>query len=140
MPMNLEGKSAIVTGGGRGIGREVALYLAAEGASVVIVDPGGARDGSGADTAPADDVAKEIEKLGREAVPCHESVSDFAAAQRIIDLCRNKFGKVDILYNGAGVLRERMIFNMSEEEWDTVIKVHLYGTFHVTKPACVYFR
>ena len=140
MPMNLEGKSAIVTGGGRGIGREVALYLAAEGANVIVVDPGGARDGSGADTAPADDVAKEIEKLGCEAVPCYESVSDFAAAQRIVNLCKDKFGKVDILYNGAGVLRERMIFNMSEEEWDTVILVHLKGTFNMCRHACVLMR
>jgi NAD(P)-dependent dehydrogenase (short-subunit alcohol dehydrogenase family) len=140
MPMNLAGKSAIVTGAGRGIGREVSLYLAAEGANVVVVDPGGARDGSGADTAPANDVAREIMALGRKSVACCESVSDFAAAQRIIALCKDTFGSVDILYNGAGVLRERMIFNMSEEEWDTVILVHLKGTFNMCRHACVVMR
>jgi len=140
MPMNLTGRSAIVTGGGRGIGREVSLYLAAEGANVVVVDPGGARDGSGADSSPADEVAKEIKTLGREAVPCYESVTDFAAAERIVALCKGTFGRVDILFNGAGVLRERMLFNMSEEEWDTVILVHLKGTFNMCRHACAVMR
>jgi len=140
MAQNLAGKSAIVTGGGRGIGREVALYLAAEGAKVVVVDPGGARDGSGTDISPADEVVKAIKDKGGEAFPCGESVASFAAAERIVKLCRDTFGKVDILYNGAGVLRERMIFNMSEEEWDSVISVHLKGTFNMCRHACVVMR
>jgi len=137
MPRNLAGKSAIVTGGGRGIGREVALYMANEGARILVVDPGGARDGSGADTAPAAEVVELIKERGGEAVACQESVASFEAAARIVTQCRESFGSVDILFNGAGVLRERMIFNMSEEEWDTVLLVHLKGTFNMCRHACV---
>jgi NAD(P)-dependent dehydrogenase (short-subunit alcohol dehydrogenase family) len=139
-PMVLKGKAAVVTGAGRGIGREVAIILAAEGAKVVAVDPGGARDGGGRDTTPVDDLVKQIKAKGGEAMAAYESVSDFAAAERIIKSCKDKFGSVDILYNGAGVLRERMIFNMSEDDWDTVISVHLKGTFNMCRHACVVMR
>ncbi len=138
--MVLKGKAAVVTGAGRGIGREVALVLAAEGAKVVAVDPGGARDGGGRDTTPVDDLVKEIKAKGGEAVASYESVADFAAAERIIKTCKDKFGSLDILYNGAGVLRERMIFNMTEDDWDTVISVHLKGTFNMCRHACVIMR
>jgi len=136
----VKGKVAMVTGSGRGIGREEALLLAKEGAKVVVNDVGGGFDGTGQHHGPADEVVKEIKELGEEALPNYDSVVDFQAAKRIIDMAIENFGKLDILVNNAGILRDRMIFNMSEEEWDAVINVHLKGTFNCTRHACAYWR
>jgi NAD(P)-dependent dehydrogenase (short-subunit alcohol dehydrogenase family) len=133
MGERLKGKNAVVTGAGRGIGREIALGLAAEGVKVVVNDPGVARDGSGADKMPADEVVAEIKKKGGTAIANYNSVADFKAAAEIIKSCVDNFGRIDILVNCAGVLRERMIWNLSEEDWDTVISVHLKGTFNCTR-------
>ena len=133
-------KVAIVTGAGRGIGRGVAKLMAAEGASVVVVDLGVSVDGSGSDTSPADQVVKEITDSGGSAVPCHESVATMQGGENIIKTAIDNFGKLDIVVTCAGILRDRMIFNMTEEEWDDVISVHLKGTFAVVKHACILFR
>jgi len=140
MPKLLEGKVAIVTGAGRGIGRGEALLLAKEGAKVVVNDVGGGFDGKGEHRGPADDIVKEIRDFGGEAVPNYDSVVDFQAAKRIIDTAISNFGKLDILVNNAGILRDRMVFNMTEEEWDDVLGVHLKGTFNCTRHACAYWR
>ena len=112
--MNLEGKSAIVTGAGRGIGREVALLLAAEGATVLVNDPGVGRGGEGTDSAPADEVVSEITSAGGKAVANYDSVADYASAGRMVGQAMDLFGKLDALVNVAGMLRERMIWNMTE--------------------------
>jgi len=140
MPKLLEGKIAIITGAGRGIGRGEALLLAKKGAKVVVNDVGGGFDGKGEHHGPADDLVKEIRDFGGEAAPNYDSVADFQAAQRIIDMAISNFGKLDILVNNAGILRDRMIFNMTEEEWDAVLNVHLKGTFNCTRHACAYWR
>lgn len=140
MSTSLEGKSAVVTGAGRGIGREIALALAAHGVKVVVNDAGVARDGTGSSPAPAQEVVELIKKKGGTAVANYESVADHSGAERIIKACVDNFGRIDILCNVAGIARERMIFNMSEAEWDAVIAVHLKGTFNCTKHACVYMR
>jgi NAD(P)-dependent dehydrogenase (short-subunit alcohol dehydrogenase family) len=140
MPKKLEGKVAVVTGAGRGIGRGEALALAAEGAKVVVNDLGGAGDGTGTSTTPAEEVVQEIKKFGGEAVANYDSVATPEGGENIIKAAIDTFGRIDIVVNNAGILRDRMVFNMSEEEWDLVMKVHLYGHFHCTKPACVYFR
>jgi 3-oxoacyl-[acyl-carrier protein] reductase len=135
--MNLEGKSAIVTGAGRGIGRDVALLLAKEGASVVVTDPGVGRGGEAEDTSPADDVVAEINEAGGTAVANKDSVADYANAGRMIKQCVDTYGKIDALVNVAGMLRERMIWNMTEDDFDQVISVHLKGHWnmchHATK-------
>ncbi|MGD0857629.1 MAG: SDR family NAD(P)-dependent oxidoreductase, partial [Dehalococcoidia bacterium] len=136
----LDGKVAIVTGAGRGIGRAEALALAAEGAKVVVNDLGAAGDGSGSSHSPAEEVVQEIKKLGGQAVANYESVASYAGGENIIKSAIDNFGRIDILVNNAGVLRDRIIFNMSEAEWDTVMKIHLYGHFYCTRPACTYFR
>ncbi|MEM2866198.1 MAG: SDR family oxidoreductase [Candidatus Hadarchaeales archaeon] len=136
----LGGKVAIVTGAGRGLGREEALELARHGAKVVVNDVGGGFDGKGEHHGPADEVVEEIRRMGGEAVPNYESVSDFEGARRIVEEAVESFGRLDILVNNAGILRDRMIFNMSEEEWDAVINVHLKGTFNCTRHACAYWR
>ena len=136
----LKGKVAIVTGAGRGIGRGEALALASEGARIVVNDLGGATDGAGAATSPADDVVAEIKKMGGEAVANYDSVTTLAGGENIVKTAVNTFGKLDILVNNAGILRDKMVFNMTEEEWDSVQKVHLYGHFFTTKHACVLFR
>ncbi|MBW1902616.1 MAG: SDR family NAD(P)-dependent oxidoreductase [Deltaproteobacteria bacterium] len=131
MGNKLEGKAAVVTGAGRGIGRAIALELAKEGARVVVNDLGTGRSGEGTDVSPAEEVVSEIKKNGGEAVPNADSVADFTAAGRMIQSCIDNFGRIDILVNVAGILRDRMVHKMSEEEWDAVINVHLKGTFTV---------
>jgi len=136
----LKGKVAVVTGAGRGIGRGIALLMAEEGAKVVVNDLGGAGDGSGASTSPADEVVAEIKKAGGEAVASYNSVATVGGGENIIKTAIDNFGKIDILVNNAGILRDRMIFNMSPEEWEAVMKVHLYGHYNCTKPASVLMR
>ncbi len=135
-----EGRVAIVTGGGRGIGREYCLMLAAEGAKVVVNDLGGARDGIGADLGPADEVVNEIRAAGGEAVANGADVSDWEQSKAMIDQAVSSFGKLDVLINNAGILRDRMLVNMTEAEWDAVIKVHLKGTFAPAHHAAAYWR
>ena len=136
----LKDKVAIVTGAGRGIGRGEALALASEGAKIVINDLGGAPDGSGAAASPADEVVAEIKKMGGEAVANYDSVSTPEGGEAIVKTAVDAFGKLDILVNNAGILRDVMVFNMTEEQWDIVLKVHLYGHFHTIKPAAVLMR
>ena len=135
-----EGKIAIVTGAGRGIGREHTLSLASQGAKVVVNDLGGNVDGSGGDLSPAEQVVQEIKGMGGEAVANGDSVSDWAGAERLINTAIETFGDLNIVVNNAGILRDRMLFSMSEAEWDAVINVHLKGTFAPSRFACVYWR
>jgi NAD(P)-dependent dehydrogenase (short-subunit alcohol dehydrogenase family) len=135
-----EGRVAIVTGAGRGIGREYALMLAEQGAKVIVNDLGGSRDGTGADATPAQQVVDEIKAMGGEAEVNGADVSDFAAAKEMIDQAIDTFGGLDVLVNNAGILRDRMLTNMTEDEWDLVIKVHLKGTFAPARHAAAYWR
>jgi NAD(P)-dependent dehydrogenase (short-subunit alcohol dehydrogenase family) len=137
---DLTGKVAIVTGAGRGIGREHALALARAGAKVVVNDLGASISGEGADEGPAHDVVRELEALGGEAVANGENVADFAGARRMVDQAVEQFGRLDILVNNAGILRDRMLVNMEEAEWDSVISVHLKGHFAPTHHAGAYWR
>ena len=136
----LKDKVAIVTGAGRGIGKGIATMMAAEGAKVVVVDLGVNVDGSGFDQSLAEQVASEITSGGGTAVPCAESVTSMAGGEKIVQTAVDSFGKLDIVVTCAGILRDRMVFNMTEEEWDDVIAVHLKGTFTVVKHACILFR
>jgi NAD(P)-dependent dehydrogenase (short-subunit alcohol dehydrogenase family) len=136
----LEGKVAVITGSGRGIGREEALLMAQHGAKVVVNDLGAHFDGTGASTSPAHEVVNEIKKMGGDAVANGDSVSDFKGAKRIVECAIDTFGSLSIVVNNAGILRDRMIFNMGEEDWDAVIGVHLKGTFNVSRHACEYWR
>ena len=136
----LVNKVAIVTGSGRGVGRGIAKLMAEEGAKVVVVDPGVNVDGSGFDQSIAEQVAGEIREAGGTAVACTESVATMDGGERIIQTAIDNFGGLDIVVTCAGILRDRMIFNMSEREWDDVIAVHLKGTFTVVKYACILFR
>ena len=124
MAKRLEGKVAVVTGAGRGIGRAEALALAAEGAKVVVNDLGGAIDGSGVSSSPADEVGREIAQLGGEAVANYDSVATPEGGENIIKTAIDNFGRIDILVNNAGIIRDRMVFNMKQEEWDIIMKVH----------------
>ena len=135
-----EGRVCIVTGAGRGIGREHALMLAAEGAKVVVNDLGGSRDGTGTDAGPAQEVVDEIVAAGGTAVANTDDISDWAGAERIIAQAIDTFGGLDVLVNNAGILRDRMLTNMSEAEWDAVIKVHLKGTAGPAHFAAAYWR
>ncbi len=136
----MEGQVGIVTGAGRGIGRGVAILMAQEGASVVVVDPGVEMDGSGGSTSVADQVVKEITDAGGSAAACTESVATMEGGEAIVQAALDSFGRLDAVVTCAGILRDRMVFNMTEEEWDSVIAVHLKGTFSVVKHACIIFR
>lgn len=135
-----EGRVAIVTGAGRGIGREHALSLAAHGAKVVVNDLGGNIDGSGGDLSPAEQVVQEIKGMGGEAVANGDSVSSWEGSQRLINTAVETFGDLHVLVNNAGILRDRVLVNMTEEEWDAVINVHLKGTFAPSHWAAAYWR
>jgi NAD(P)-dependent dehydrogenase (short-subunit alcohol dehydrogenase family) len=135
-----EGRVVIVTGAGRGIGREYALMLAAHGAKVVVNDLGGGLDGVGADATPAQQVVNEIRAAGGEAVADGNDVSDWNGAKALIGNAVESFGRLDVLVNNAGILRDRMLTNMEEAEWDAVMKVHLKGTFAPARHAAAYWR
>ena len=136
----LEGKVAVVTGAGRGIGKEISLLLAREGARVVVNDLGGSDRGEGADKGVAEQVVDEIRSAGGEAASNPDSVADWNGAQRIIQAALDSFGKIDIVVNNAGIVRDRMVFKMSEEEWDAVVGVHLKGTFNCIRSAAPHMR
>ena len=138
--MRLEGKVAVVTGGGNGIGREISKLMGAEGAKVVVNDLGTAVDGAGQSSSVADETVQMIKDAGGEATPNYESVATPEGGESIIQMAVDTYGKLDILVHVAGILRDRMIFNMSIEEWDAVINVHLRGAYCVNKPACVLMR
>ena len=136
----LDGRVAIITGAGRGIGREHALLFAAEGAKVVVNDLGGAVDGSGDDRTPAEQVVAEIRERGGEAVANHDDVADWEGGQRLVEAAIEAFGELHVLVNNAGLLRDRVIVNMTEDDWDSVIHVHLKGHFVPTRHAAAYWR
>jgi len=136
----LDGKTAVVTGAGRGIGRGIAIALAKDGAKVVVNDLGAALGGEGTDKSPAQQVVDEIVKAGGKAVPNFGSVSDFGQATDMVEQAVREWGRIDIVVNVAGILRDRMIFNMTEEEWDIVLAVHLKGTFNTIRAASVHMR
>ena len=135
MGNRMDGRVAIVTGAGRGIGRSVALQLAEEGAAVVVADFGGALDGSGGDQGPADEVVREIEGAGGRAIAHYGDVSKFDDCRDLVEASLREFGRVDALCHVAGILRDRMVFNMTEEEWDAVLAVHLKGAFNTVRTA-----
>ena len=135
-----DGKVAIVTGAGRGIGRSHALLLASEGAAVVVNDLGGSSGGDGADATPAQQVVDEIAAKGGRAVANYDSVSSWAGAERMVQQAVDTFGGLDVLINNAGILRDKMSFNMDEAEWDAVIDVHLKGHFAPSRFAASYWR
>jgi NAD(P)-dependent dehydrogenase (short-subunit alcohol dehydrogenase family) len=136
----LDGRVAIITGAGRGIGREHALLFAAEGAKVVVNDLGGAADGSGGDQTPAQQVVDEIKAMGGQAVANGDNVADWEGGQGLVNAAIETFGDLDILVNNAGILRDRVLVNMTEQEWDDVVKVHLKGHFVPTRWAAAYWR
>ena len=138
--MLLKGRVAVVTGAARGVGREIAMLMARQGAKVVVNDYGGSEAGLGSDRKPADEVVDEIRRAGGEAAANYDSVASMAGGQAIIKTALDAFKRVDIVVNNAGILRDRMIFNMSEEEWDAVINTHLKGTFAVTRAAAPLMR
>lgn len=137
---SLDGKVAIVTGAGRGIGREHSLALAQVGAKLVVNDLGGSPAGEGSDQRPAQQVADEIKEAGGEAVANFDNVADFQGGENLVKQAVGEFGRLDILVNNAGIIRDRMLVNMSEEEWDSVINVHLKGHFSPTRHAAAYWR
>ena len=136
----LDGRVAIITGAGRGLGREHALLFAAEGAKIVVNDLGGANDGSGSDMTPAQQTVADIKAMGGEAIVNTDNVADWEGSKRMIDSAIEAFGDLDILVNNAGILRDRVLVNMSEAEWDAVIQVHLKGHFAPTHHAAAYWR
>jgi NAD(P)-dependent dehydrogenase (short-subunit alcohol dehydrogenase family) len=136
----VEGKVIVVTGAGRGIGREIAMLAAVEGGKVVVNDLGGSADGDGSDTGVAHAVANEISKAGGVAVANGDSVADPQGAERIVKTAIDHFGRIDCVVNNAGILRDRIFHRMSVVDWDAVIKVHLYGAFYMSKAAAPYFK
>ena len=140
MPNIVAGKVAIVTGAGRGIGRGIALLLAREGARVVVCDIGASLDGAGADVGPAQTVVNEIEKAGGEAIASTASISEPSNAEKIVAAALDQFGRVDILVNSAGILRDRIFHRMSWSDWSDVINVHLHGSFAMSRACATHFR
>ena len=140
MANRLKGRNAVVTGAGSGIGKAVSLSLAKEGANIVACDLGGGIDGKGASTSPADQTANECKALGVQAIAQYGSVADFKAAEAMIKACVEKFGRIDVLVNVAGIDRAKMLWNLSEEDWDVVIAVHLKGTFNTIRHAAPFMR
>jgi NAD(P)-dependent dehydrogenase (short-subunit alcohol dehydrogenase family) len=136
----LDGKVAVITGAGRGIGRGEALLFALQGARVVVNDLGGEWDGTGGDDRPASLVVEEVVRAGGEAVAHFEDVSEEAGAGSLVELALRTWGRLDVVVNNAGILRDRMVFNMEAEDWDSVLKVHLRGHFLVTRAACRHWR
>lgn len=136
----LDGRVVVVTGAGRGLGREHALLCAAEGAKVVVNDLGGGKDGTGTDATPAEEVVAEIRARGGQAVANHDDVADWSGAGRLIDAAVREFGDLHVLINNAGILRDRTLVNMTEQEWDAVIHVHLKGHFCPLRHAANYWR
>ena len=139
-PGMVEGKVVVVTGAGGGIGRDIALAMAREGAKVVVNDIGASVSGEGNDAGPAQAVVNELKALGAEAVANTDSVSDAAGAGRIIQTALDTFGRIDVVVNNAGILRDRFFHKMSVDEWDAVIKVHLYGAYYVSRAAAIHFK
>ena len=135
-----EGRVAIISGAGRGIGREHALLLAHHGAKVVVNDLGGSMEGEGGDQGPAQSVVDEIIAMGGEAIANTDDISTLDGAGRLIDQAVTTFGQLDVVVNNAGIVRDRMLFSMSEDEWDAVIKVHLKGTWAPSRVAAAYWR
>ena len=135
-----DGRVVIVTGAGGGLGREHALAFAAEGARVIVNDLGVSNHGEGGSTGPAQQVVQEIKDMGGEAIANTDSVSDFAAGKRMVEQALDTFGRLDVVVNNAGFLRDRMFVSTSEEEWDAVIEVHLKGHFCISKHACEHWR
>ena len=133
MGNRLEGRAVIVTGSGRGIGAEVAKWMAADGASVVVNDIGAALDGAGESSSPAEITVQAIRDAGGTAVANYDSVAEYESAGRIVQAAVDNFGRVDAVCHVAGILRDRMVFNMSEAEWDAVLQVHLYGAFNIVR-------
>jgi NAD(P)-dependent dehydrogenase (short-subunit alcohol dehydrogenase family) len=138
--INLVDKVLLVTGGGRGIGREIALFAAKEGARVVVNDLGSAPGGSGSDASVAEEVVAEIKQAGGTAVASTDSIASETSAKQIIAAALDNFGRIDAVINNAGILRDRMFYNMTEEEWTSVIQVHLFGYFYVSRAAAPYFK
>jgi NAD(P)-dependent dehydrogenase (short-subunit alcohol dehydrogenase family) len=136
----LDGRVAIITGAGRGIGREHALLFASEGAKVVVNDLGGAQDGTGTDATPAQQVVEEIKAMGGEAIVNGDNVADWEGGQRLVNSAVEAFGDLHVLVNNAGILRDRVLVNMTEAEWDAVVEVHLKGHFVPTRWAAAYWR
>lgn len=134
------GKVVVVTGAGGGIGRDIALAMAREGAKVIVNDIGASLAGEGQDTGPAQQVVNEIRAAGGEAAANTDSVSEAASANRIVQCALDHFGRIDAVVNNAGILRDRIFHKMSVDEWDSVIKVHLYGAFHVSRAAANHFK
>jgi NAD(P)-dependent dehydrogenase (short-subunit alcohol dehydrogenase family) len=140
MPRLLDGRTAIITGAGGGLGRVHALACAAAGAQVLVNDVGTSREGSGSDTTAAEAVVSEIRAAGGTAIANADDVTDWDSARRMIDQAVGEFGGLDVLVNNAGIVRDRMLVNMCEQEWDAVIRVHLRGTFMPTRHAAAYWR